>query len=76
MGEKNTKINPKMQTNNHSNATNAKPVSDYSFVAMDDYQTSLLSMKNTGVAEVFPPPLKLDRVDSGPSKPPLLTGLI
>ena len=37
--KKNTKINPKMQTNNHSNATNVKPVSDYSFVAMDDYPT-------------------------------------
>lgn len=37
--EKNTMRNLKMQTNNHSNATNVKHVHDYSFVAMDGYST-------------------------------------
>lgn len=44
--EKNTMRNLKMQTNNHSNATNVKHVRDYSFVAMDGYSTRLLGEKN------------------------------
>lgn len=46
--KKNTKINPKMQTNNHCHATNVKHVSDYSFVATDDYG-AWLQEKNAGV---------------------------
>lgn len=40
--KKNTKINPNMQTNDHSNAINVEAVSDYSFVAMDNYPKRLV----------------------------------
>ncbi len=75
-GEKNTKINPKMQTNNHSNVTNVKPVSDDTFVVMDDNPTWLRWKKDSGVTKVFPPLLYPDPVDSDPSKLSFLLGLI
>lgn len=40
--EKNTKINPKMQTNNHSNVTNVKHGADFSLVTIDGYPAPLL----------------------------------